>query len=155
MDHSLSLARDESNSGWSAPIAWQIPAFGLVLSPVRQCLARPLAAFRAAQPVLNGRHCDVDGSFFDPAGVLLNGVPTQLSTDNLPNGSSQSGAFTFNLAAGDIYSFFAASTDSILGRGDISVSAAPGPIPGAGLLSYVAIGLLGLGSIGWKRLRAA
>jgi hypothetical protein len=35
---------------------------------------------------------------------------------------------------------------------DVSVTPAPGPIPGAGLLSYVAVGLLGLGSIGWKRL---
>jgi hypothetical protein len=32
-------------------------------------------------------------------------------------------------------------------------SPAPGPIPGAGLLSYIALGILGLGSIGWKRLR--
>jgi hypothetical protein len=32
-------------------------------------------------------------------------------------------------------------------------SPAPGPIPGAGLLSYLAVGLLGLGSVGWKRLR--
>jgi hypothetical protein len=30
---------------------------------------------------------------------------------------------------------------------------APGPIPGAGLLSYLALGLLGLGSLGWKRFR--
>jgi hypothetical protein len=37
---------------------------------------------------------------------------------------------------------------------NFTVSAAPGPIPGAGMLSYIAIGLLGLGSIGWKRLRA-
>jgi hypothetical protein len=28
-----------------------------------------------------------------------------------------------------------------------------GPIPGAGLLSYLAPGLTGLGSMGWKRLR--
>ena len=34
-----------------------------------------------------------------------------------------------------------------------SVSPAPGPIPGAGLLSYIALGILGLGSMGWKRLR--
>jgi hypothetical protein len=30
---------------------------------------------------------------------------------------------------------------------------APGPIPGAGMLSYVAIGLVGLGTAGWKRWR--
>jgi uncharacterized membrane protein len=29
---------------------------------------------------------------------------------------------------------------------------APGPIPGTGLLSYIAFGILGFGSIGWKRL---
>jgi hypothetical protein len=40
---------------------------------------------------------------------------------------------------------------------DVSVQAvaAPGPIPGAGLLSYIALGLIGLGSYGWKRLRPA
>jgi probable HAF family extracellular repeat protein len=32
---------------------------------------------------------------------------------------------------------------------------APGLIPGAGLLSYIALGLLGIGSYGWRRLRAA
>jgi hypothetical protein len=31
--------------------------------------------------------------------------------------------------------------------------AAPGPTPGAGLLSYIALGLLGLGSAGWKKWR--
>jgi hypothetical protein len=36
---------------------------------------------------------------------------------------------------------------------DSFVTPAPGPIPGAGALSYVALGLLGLGSMGWKRLR--
>jgi hypothetical protein len=30
---------------------------------------------------------------------------------------------------------------------------APGPIPGAGLLSFVAVGLVGLGTAGLKRLR--
>jgi hypothetical protein len=33
----------------------------------------------------------------------------------------------------------------------ITTDPAPGPIPGAGLLSYVALGLMGLGSMGWKR----
>ena len=30
---------------------------------------------------------------------------------------------------------------------------APGPIPGAGLLSYLAIGAVGAGTAAWKRLR--
>jgi hypothetical protein len=34
-----------------------------------------------------------------------------------------------------------------------AVQASPGPIPGAGFLSYVALGLLGVGSAGWKRWR--
>jgi hypothetical protein len=34
-----------------------------------------------------------------------------------------------------------------------SIQAAPGPIPGAGLLSYLPLGILGVGSMGWKRLR--
>lgn len=44
-------------------------------------------------------------------------------------------------------------TQTFLGEG--SLGAAPGPICGSGLLSYIALGLLGLGSYGWKRLRAA
>jgi hypothetical protein len=35
----------------------------------------------------------------------------------------------------------------------IATLPAPGPIPGAGLLSYLALAILGLGSIRWKRLR--
>jgi MYXO-CTERM domain-containing protein len=31
--------------------------------------------------------------------------------------------------------------------------AAPGPIPDAGVLSYAALGLVGLGAAGWKRWR--
>jgi hypothetical protein len=38
---------------------------------------------------------------------------------------------------------------------DLTLNPAPGPIPGVGLLSYLGIGLIGLGSYGWKRLRQA
>jgi hypothetical protein len=34
-----------------------------------------------------------------------------------------------------------------------STAPAPGPIPGAGLLSFVAVGLVGLGTAGLNRLR--
>jgi hypothetical protein len=37
--------------------------------------------------------------------------------------------------------------------GTWTLQAAPGPIPGAGLLSYLALGLLSLGSVEWKRFR--
>jgi hypothetical protein len=36
---------------------------------------------------------------------------------------------------------------------DNQLQPAPGPIPGAGLLSYIALGLLGVGSAAWKRLQ--
>jgi hypothetical protein len=45
----------------------------------------------------------------------------------------------------------APSTDLVT-FADVTLVAAPGPIPGAGLLSYLAIGALGIISVGWKRL---
>jgi hypothetical protein len=36
----------------------------------------------------------------------------------------------------------------------VDITAAPGPPPGSGLLSYIALAMLGLGSAAWKRLRA-
>jgi hypothetical protein len=43
--------------------------------------------------------------------------------------------------------------DSTGANNAFNAVAAPGPIPGAGFLSYIALGLLSLGSMGWKRLR--
>ena len=51
----------------------------------------------------------------------------------------------------DIGVTFANQADTLIA--ELSVNAAPGPIPGAGLLSYLALGTFGLGSAGWKRLR--
>jgi hypothetical protein len=96
---------------------------------------------------------DCCGSQWDPAGYVVNDVTTQLSTDSGTPGLGSGGSFVLSLNAGDTYGFYVDSPDSILGRGEIQVSAAPGPIPGVGLPSYLTIGLLGLGSMGWNRLR--
>jgi hypothetical protein len=45
--------------------------------------------------------------------------------------------------------YAALTGDNFLG-GEFAFQAAPGPIPGSGLLSYIALGLLGLGSMAWK-----
>jgi hypothetical protein len=34
-----------------------------------------------------------------------------------------------------------------------AVCRSPGPLPGGGLLSYVALGAIGVGTAAWKRLR--
>jgi hypothetical protein len=68
---------------------------------------------------------DRDGSDFDPAGYVVDGVFTQLSTSGLPNGGSNGGTVTFSVLAGQSYGFYVNATDSQLGRGNISVSAVP------------------------------
>ena len=58
---------------------------------------------------------------YDPFGMLLNGVFTQL-TDNLGN-SNQSGVFSFNVVTGDIFGFRANSIDSMSGSSITDISA--------------------------------
>ncbi len=58
---------------------------------------------------------------YDPFGMLLNGVFTQL-TDNLGN-NNQSGIFSFNIVAGDIFGFRANSIDSMFGSSITDISA--------------------------------
>jgi hypothetical protein len=79
--------------------------------------------------------------------------------DLFPTLSFDASPYTFSnvvFGSGDpnTISFF--GTVPSIGEFDISnvsVEAAPGPIPGAGLLSYIALGLFGLGSAGFKRWR--
>jgi hypothetical protein len=82
----------------------------------------------------------------------INGNALLTLNDPAPSGfSPQILAFTGNAGTNTLTFSFRDDPD-FLGLTQIEVSAAPGPIPGAGLLSYLALGLLGVGSAGWKKL---
>jgi hypothetical protein len=85
---------------------------------------------------------DRDGSNFDPAGYVINGVLTQLSAANMPRFGSNSGRTTFTVGAGDTYGFYALATDSQLGRGFIEVAAVPEA--GTWMLMIAGFGLVGV-----------
>lgn len=86
---------------------------------------------------------DCCGSVYDPAGYVINDVFTQLSIDSSagPGAGDASGSITLNVGAGQDYGFYVNSTDSILGRADIAVTAVPEPASWA--LMMVGVGALG------------
>lgn len=82
---------------------------------------------------------DCCGSFWDPAGYVLNGVYTQLSTDDFVGGQiNSSGVTSVAVNAGDTFGWYVFSQDSILGRGELDVV-----VPEPASMSLVVTGLLG------------
>jgi hypothetical protein len=67
---------------------------------------------------------DQSGAQFDPGGYLVNGVKFQVSPASSDPAfyTGESGHLVLDLAAGDTYGFYIFSTDSQVGRADISVS---------------------------------
>ena len=121
--------------------------------PVESFTDYTATAFAAETPTFNWSYTTNDccGSLFDPAGYIINGVRTQLSTDgNVQGQFDTSGILSFTLNAGDTYGFYVHTRDGFFGTADIAVtSVAATPIPAA--LPLFASALGGLGFVGWRR----
>lgn len=87
---------------------------------------------------------DSGGSVYDPAGWILDGVETQLSTDGGP-GTGSAGALTVAIAAGQTFGWYVHSLDSTGGAGLLAVGEALPPAvpePGRGALALAGLAAL-------------
>jgi hypothetical protein len=98
------------------------------------------------------RSRDVDGSLFDPAGYVLNGVYTQLTVDGTPFNAVQSGTFSLSLTAGDEFGFYVESDDGNLGRGILAFGIAGVPEASTWAMMIAGFGLVGFAA---RRRRVA
>ncbi len=94
---------------------------------------------------------DVDGPFFDPFGLILNGTEIQL-TDN-GDDNAQGGQYEFTVSPSDSFAFYIDAIDDTLGKAEAWIfgegDLAPVPLPAA--LPMAAAGLMVLGGMASRR----
>ena len=90
---------------------------------------------------------DTGGSVYDPAGWILDGTETQLSTDGGP-GTNSSGTFTVAVGAGQTFGWYVHSIDSTGGAGLLAVNQdLPPPPPPVSEPQDAALMLAGLAAL--------
>ena len=122
-------------------------------------LSNPVNSFTFAPVVVNG-------PFQVNSNQLVPGFSILALTPIPPTGGQPitgAGTFAYSFATPQSFTsitlFFVFAGNPLVPHSvdlsNVTITSAPGSIPGTGLLSYLALGLLGLGSYGWKRLRPA